>query len=116
MKPGIIKRIENSITHPNMEEREMLFQIKSLIYESEIQNIKSRESTSIAKLFSENVKDLKNGIPNDRVIHSGFKDLDKVIGGFSYGEFCIIGSRPGVGKTPYTYILKLRFIRQLLIP
>ncbi len=113
MKSGIIKSIENIITHPNMEEGEMLFQIKSLIYESEIKNIKPRESKSIEELFTQNIMDLKNGNSGDRIIPSGFKDLDKVIGGFSYGEFCIIASRPGVGKTVLIVNLVLNISREV---
>lgn len=99
MKAGVIKGIENIITHPNMDEGEKVFQIKNLIYESEIYNTKPRESKTISDLFTENLNVIKNGTTDDKVIKTGFKDLDGVIGGFSYGEFNVFASRPGMGKT-----------------
>ena len=108
MKAGVIKGIENIITHPNMDEVEMVFQIKNLIYESEIHHIKPRESRSISELLGENLNLIKNGMTNDNVIKTGLKDLDNVIGGFSFGELNVIGGRPGMGKTALLVNLVLK--------
>lgn len=47
--------------------------------------------------ISESRKNYKNGI-NQKAIITGFKELDKLTGGWKKSEFIIIGARPGMGK------------------
>jgi len=46
-------------------------------------------------------------------IASGWSQFDREIGGFSLGEFIIIGSRPGMGKTQLLLHLSLQFLKEL---
>lgn len=81
------------------DESDLLYQLKKLTYEFDMQSSHMRDSKAISTLFSENIKSIEGKSDNNNVIKSGFVNLDKVIGGFSPGELVVIGGRPGMGKT-----------------
>lgn len=98
MEKDIIKRIENIINIRNIDENEILFHLKNLVYEIELENLPVKESRTLEELFDESIKSLENNNGNP-VFKSGYNNLDALIGGFSPGELVIFGSRPGMGKT-----------------
>ena len=55
MKTDIINKIKDIIGNQNTDEREILFQLRGLLNEIELQNHIARESKSIACLVSENL-------------------------------------------------------------
>lgn len=59
MNQDIKNKIENIISNQNSDEREILSQLKQLMYETELQNSVVRNSRSIAELVSENIKQLQ---------------------------------------------------------
>ena len=51
---------------------------------------------NLSELFRENIKALSQEKSN---IPSGLDNFDKRFGGFSLGEFVVLGGRPSMGKT-----------------
>ena len=66
---------------------------------------KSQKSryVNINDVIYENIRQLqdidKNG--NDKGIPTGFRDVDKILGGFQKTDLIILAARPGVGKTAW---------------
>ena len=52
---------------------------------------------SIADAITTLQKQIEDGLPSS--LFSGFDDLDKVTTGWFPGELCVVGARPGMGKT-----------------
>lgn len=107
MKQDIINKIQDIIGNQNTDEREILFQLKGVLYETEMQNQIARESKSIADLVSENLTQLKEETHQGNAIKTGFAEFDKLFGGFGLGEFIVIGGRPSMGKTQLLVNLSL---------
>jgi replicative DNA helicase len=107
MKEEIINKIQAIIENKLFDERELLFQIKGVIYESELQNQVGRESECISDLVSENLTQLKDEKHQGKTIKTCFTEFDKLFGGFSLGEFIVIGGRPSMGKTQLLVNLSL---------
>ena len=59
MKQDIINKIQHIIANQEADEKEMLFQLKGILYEGELHNQIERESKNIADLVSENLTQLK---------------------------------------------------------
>lgn len=106
MKQDIKDKIESIIIKPNTDEKEIIFQLKQLLYDADLQNITEKESKSIADLVSESLNQL-NGTTQTNTIKSGFHDFDNSFGGFGLGEFVVIGGRPAMGKTQLLVNLSL---------
>jgi replicative DNA helicase len=85
--------------NPNADDSEILYQLKQLVHETELQKSFANDTENLSKLLNENISQLKSGSPTSNMIKSGFTDFDKTFGGFSYGEFVVIGGRPSMGKT-----------------
>lgn len=101
-------KIENIISLDNQaDDREILFQLKQLLYEMELQNYTETETKNIADIIYENIQQLDNEKSHNDVIKSGFDDLDKLVGGFRLGEFIVIGGRPAMGKTQFLINISL---------
>jgi replicative DNA helicase len=93
-------QIENIINrNPQADDRDILFQLKQLIYEAELQNSAEKDAKSIADLVAENIRQLNGETHQNAIIKSGFDELDRLIGGFRAGEFVVVGGRPSMGKT-----------------
>lgn len=108
MKQELKIKIENIIcNNSNADEKEIIFQLKQLLYEAELQNSIVKDSKSIADLVSESVNQLKSNSQNNNTIKSGFADFDKMFGGFGLGEFIVIGGRTAMGKTQLLVNLSL---------
>lgn len=108
MKQDLKDKIEKIVSNnPNADEREIVFHLKQLLYETELQNSVIKESKSISELVSDSLNQLNNS-ENSNTIKSGFADLDKMMGGFGLGEFIVIGGRPAMGKTQLLVNLSLK--------
>lgn len=107
MKQDIINKIQDIIENQSADEREILFKLKEVLYETELQNQIAKESKSIIDLVSENLTQLKEGSHKSNTIKTGFTDFDKLFGGFGLGEFIVIGGRPSMGKTQLLVNLSL---------
>ncbi len=98
MKQDIKEVIEGIIRKPDIHEKDIIYQLEQLLYDTKLHNIVEKESRSITDLVSESLKQL-NGTTLTNIIKSGYEDFDDVFGGFGLGEYVVIGGRPGMGKT-----------------
>ncbi|MDR2970686.1 MAG: DnaB-like helicase C-terminal domain-containing protein, partial [Bacteroidales bacterium] len=89
------------------DDREILCYLKQLLYETELQNYAGKEVRNIAELAAENIEQLHSETFQTAIIKTGFDDLDARFGGFSLGEFIVVGARPGMGKTLFLTNLAL---------
>ena len=102
------QKIENIINRkPQADDREILFLLKQLFYEAELQNNAGKDAKNIAGLVAENMHQLKGETHQNVVITTGFDDFDTRFGGFRLGEFVVIGGRPAMGKTQFLVNLSL---------
>lgn len=99
MKQEFIEQILKIIGNPEADENGILFQLKNLLNEKDLQNSTFKASKSIARLVSENIDLIKNGFAETHVIPTGLIPLDVLIGGFSMGELVVIAGRPAMGKS-----------------
>jgi len=107
MVTDLQQKIESIISsNPQADERKIMFQLKQLLYETEMQGYTDGEAKSIADLVAENMQQLDSETYQNAIIKSGFEDLD-TIGGFRLGEFIVIGGRPSMGKTQFLINLSL---------
>jgi replicative DNA helicase len=108
MTQDLKNSIETIMTrNPQADDREILFQMKQLLYETELQYSASNDAKSIAGLVAETMQQLKDEANQNAIIKSGFDDLDRLIGGFRLGEFVVVGGRPSMGKTLFLVNLSL---------
>lgn len=99
MKQKIIQQLEKITNNTHSDEREIIFQLKNVLFEAESKLFHVGSSKSINSLVAESVNQLNSGIENENVIPTGFSEFDNLFGGFTMGEFIIIGGRPSMGKT-----------------
>jgi replicative DNA helicase len=111
----LIKRLENIIGMPNTDNDEIIFQLKNLLHEVEFQKVNVKDSIPIMDLFSEVVSTMQGNDSESRVIKTGYKNLDHLIGGFLPGELIVIGGRPSMGKTQLLVNLTLKMAQNLPI-
>jgi replicative DNA helicase len=109
MKQAIIDKIQDILANKSADEKELLFHLKGLLYETELQNQTVIESKSIADLIADNLTILKDETNHGKVLRTGYTDFDKDFGGFGLGELIVIGGRPSMGKTQLLVNLALHF-------
>lgn len=114
MKQDFVLKIQEIIANQSTDERELLLQLKTLLYETEEQHIIVKESKSITELVAENLTQLNGASHEGQIIKTGFAEFDKKFGGFGLGEFVVIGGRPSMGKTQLLINLSLNI--SLTIP
>ena len=95
------------LSNPQADDREIVFQLKQLLYETEMQQSLSKEPKSITELVAENIKQLDGKTSQNAAIKTGFTDIDRTINGFLPGELVVVGGRPGMGKTQFLINLSL---------
>ena len=98
MKEELLKRIEQ-ISDKYQDENDFLFQLRNLIFNADIQDNIIRKTKTFENLYLENLDSINSNESDDNLIKTGFNNLDETIGGFSLGEYIVIGSRPTFGKT-----------------
>jgi replicative DNA helicase len=99
MKQALKNKIENIIGNEHSDDNEILFHLKNLLEEAELEKNSTKESKKISDLVSENLALLRSGQKWEYLIQTGFTDFDKSFGGFLEGELVIIGARPAMGKS-----------------
>ena len=108
MTQDLQRKIENIMTrNPQADDRDILFQLKQLLHETEAQNSVGKAAKNISDLIVENMHVLRGESVQDGIIKSGFDDFDARFGGFTPGEFVVIGGRPSMGKTQFLINLSL---------
>lgn len=109
MKQIILNKIQKVIENESLSEKELLYQLKGIVYQTELEDITSKESKGIAELVSESLDLINAETISKNTIKTGFTDLDNLLGGFGLGELIIIGGRPAMGKTLLFVNLSLNF-------
>jgi len=99
MNEQLLQRIISIISNPVHSEREVLYQLRHVLYETEVERNLINESKDIRLLLNEDIDLIQNGTKQQLMIPTGFADFDKFFGGFAYGELVVLGGRPGMGKT-----------------
>jgi replicative DNA helicase len=95
----IRNKIQNIIRNEETDEKDILVQLKHLIYETELLIHSSSDSKTIIELVADNLSFLKGSSSLSHAIKTGFSEFDELFGGFIPGEFVVIGGRPSMGKT-----------------
>jgi len=98
MKRDVLKRIVEIMDNAETEDDKITLQIKDLVLENRKWNSSEKISGSFSELFSEYIK-MPNNHSIETTVKSGFENFDKMFGGFSSGEFVVVGGRPSMGKT-----------------
>lgn len=99
MKQELIEQLLKIIENPEVDEKGILFQLKNLLNEKDLQNSSTKASQSISRLVAENIDLIKKGFTETHLIPTGLIDLDVLIGGFYMGELIVIAARPAMGKS-----------------
>ena len=108
MTQDLHQKIE-SIINRNLQadDREVMFQLKQLLYEKDLHNDAGKAAKNIADLVVENLNQLESEAYQAAIIKTGFDDFDTQFGGFRLGEFVVVGGRPAMGKTQLLVNLSL---------
>lgn len=80
-------------------EEELLFCLKQIVQETELQTDVDTEPSTIKYLIGEALTEIKEELEGKNIIKSGFADFDDTYGGLGMGEYIILGGRPSMGKT-----------------
>jgi replicative DNA helicase len=108
MATDLQHKMENIISRNSQaDDKEIMFQLKQLLYETELQSYPEKEAKNITTLVTENIQQLDSEAHQKTIIKSGFNDFDTQFGGFRLGEFIVVGGRPSMGKTQFLVNLSL---------
>ena len=99
METKLISQIQSLVSNPNADEKSILYQLKKILLESDLQNEPAREAKTLLDLYGESIQSFDNEEDFYKIIKTGWGSLDRLIGGFGAGEFIVIGGRPSMGKT-----------------
>jgi len=95
----LLQNLQTIIRDSSVDEINIIQRLKNLVLEHEVTDHLAKDSKSLADLYTENLAGWQDNSETNNTIKTGFANLDKVIGGFSPGEFVVIGGRPAMGKT-----------------
>lgn len=104
---NLLNNLQSIISDSMIDDKEIIHRLKNIVFEHEMNSNKANESKTFSDLYTENLRGWQDNIDTNQLIKSGFKNLDEVIGGFSLGEFVVIGGRPAMGKTQFCVNLVL---------
>jgi len=99
METNLISKLQSLISKPNVDEKAILYQLKRILLEWDLQNESPREAKSLMDLYGESIKSFDSKEDYYKLIRTGWANFDKPFGGFGAGEFIVIGGRPSLGKT-----------------
>lgn len=94
-----IKRIIYNDLH--LDDWELISQLKQLLHEADQIQSTDFKTDDFKDLASISIEQLLDKEPSELMMSSGYAGLDRIIGGFGYGEYVILGGRPGMGKTQF---------------
>lgn len=95
MSKELRNKLSELLSNQEMDDQELSYRIGKLLNDHSKSTLAgSKDLTGLMKHWIQTKSENK-----DNLIQTGFKSLDEVIGGFSPGEFIVIGARPSMGKT-----------------
>ncbi len=102
MENNTIKQLEIILKKQTkfFDREEFLRDIRTLTSNLEHELVEFPKTYSFKEIIDKNLNNILNPFLNNSIfIPTGFNNLDKFIGGFSFGELVVLGARPGMGKT-----------------
>jgi replicative DNA helicase len=112
MKQEIFKQIESLLRDNATDDLMKMGRLRQLIHEHDYANFPQKESVLFSEIVSEQVAELNLEGLSKQVISSGYDSIDELLGGFSLGEFVVLGGRPGMGKTQLLVNLVLKMAQK----
>jgi replicative DNA helicase len=83
------------------DDHSLISLLKRWIFASDNAMNSARPSISIGNAISESIEGFSNSGKEGKCISSGFDGFDRELGGLTFGEFVVLGGRPGMGKTQW---------------
>ncbi len=105
--------IEKILNNKNINERELIFQLKKLLYENESLRLAAKDSKTISELVNENIKKINCPDENIFSVNTNYASFDNMFGGLAFGEYVVIGGRPSMGKTQLLVNLALNLCSEV---
>lgn len=99
MPQNLILQIQNILSKPYVNPRELIEQLKDVVRKAEIELNGYEIPQTLTELVSHKLDLIEMGIFGNESIKTGFRTFDAEFGGFQPGELIVIGGRPGMGKT-----------------
>ncbi len=97
MQSNLLNRIKKLSEDTNQDEVYLISEIRKVLDQYVASNETLWQSKSISELIQLNLKTMNSD--TKRAISTGWENYDDFLGGLVPGEFVVIGSRPGMGKT-----------------
>ena len=113
MKEILLKEIEAIFKQDEKSDKELCIDLIKTIRKHEKNQLPVPTVESLSSLFNSRLNKIINGGEMESNISTGFDNIDRIIGGFSYGELVLIAARPGMGKTSMLMMLSLKISKQL---
>jgi replicative DNA helicase len=110
-----IKNKLQELINQDIEDFDFAKKLKRLAYEQDNIDLRINESSTFGELFQDAVKSMDSSNNIISVYPTHFTEIDRAIGGFSPGEFIVIGGRPAMGKTQFLVNLALNFAREYAV-
>ncbi len=112
MNSTLKSKLENLLASAGTDEQELAFKIKQFLNDNEWQLQPYNDAQPIETLALESINQIINGSFSEPTFSTGFTALDKELGGFSLGEYIVLGGRPSMGKTQLLINLALHISTQ----
>ncbi len=88
----------------NEDAEKILDRVESIIFDIRTKGLRMSDWKSVSEVVRNIHGDIDARMEGKMVsgtIHTGYTDIDKIIGGFQPGEWVILAARPSVGKTAF---------------
>ncbi len=108
-----IKQKIQELLNQDIEDADFTKKLKRLSYEQDNLDLRISESSSFNDAFNVALKSLDSSNNPESLFPTHFKEIDAEIGGFSPGEFVVLGGRPAMGKTQFLVNLAMNFSREI---
>jgi replicative DNA helicase len=112
MKEILLKEIEAIFKQDEKSDKELCVDLIKTIRKHEKNQLPDPTVETLSSLFNSRLNKIINGEEMESNISTGFDNIDRIIGGFSYGELVLIAARPGMGKTSLLMMLSLKISKQ----
>ena len=112
MKEILLKEIEAIFKQDEKSDKELCIDLIKTIRKHEKHQLPVPTVETLSSLFNRRLDEIINGKEMESNFRTGFDNIDRIIGGFSYGELVLIAARPGMGKTSLMMMLALKISKQ----
>lgn len=113
MKTDLKIKLQQTIDHLGDNEPILIAEIQKLLADEQLVTAEQKLSQPFAALMHTEIQKQINSTGKLNFIATGFPDFDQEYGGFAFGEYIILGSRPGMGNTQLLINLSLHISKQM---